>query len=161
MNAPPRVLLIADDDPAICMIVARVATQLGLTPLSVHDGTHAVAEAQAHAGTLAGAVLDGTMPGMSGIDAASAIHQWLPNLPITLMSGSLLPSLLARSAQLPLHAIMPKPFTLAELQSVLAPLAQHNKHRKPLKRELLSSATEYHTVSRGNIDRGQQRTYAE
>jgi CheY-like chemotaxis protein len=121
MTARSR-LLIADDEPAIGTIVARVATQLGLTPLLVSDGAQAIHAAQTSAPELLGAILDVIMPGTTGVEAAEAIHKLLPDLPIIMMSGSLPPHLVSRLTQLPVVAVLQKPFTIAELRAVLSQL---------------------------------------
>ena len=61
---------------------------------------------------------DVTLPGLSGIDLAREVARLRPSLPIVFASGygtklDLAPDLLG-------HAILPKPFDLAQLEGVLA-----------------------------------------
>jgi len=93
---------------------------MGFTPCLAQDGVQALAAAQAYTHELAGALLDVRMPGTNGVDAAEAIHQLLPDLPLILMSGSVPAHLAHRVAQLPLAGFLEKPFTLAELRTLLA-----------------------------------------
>jgi CheY-like chemotaxis protein len=122
MPALPSILLIADDEPVISTLVARVAMQAGFTPLIVHNGADAITAAQTYVGALVGAILDVRMPGLTGVDVAEAIHQPLPALPLVLMTASVPPHLLSRIAQLPLVALLPKPFPLATLRTILTQL---------------------------------------
>jgi two-component system cell cycle sensor histidine kinase/response regulator CckA len=122
MPAAPRHVLIADDERDIATILARILTRLGLIPIVVHTGSNAITTAQAHAHELCLAILDIEMPGTNGIDAAIAISQMVPHLPIVLMSGGIPQNQTARVAQVPLAGVLNKPFSIQEVRTLLARL---------------------------------------
>jgi two-component system OmpR family response regulator len=113
-------LLVADDDVAIGTLIARIVTPMGLTPVLAANGAQAIAIAQHYRLELAAAILDVQMPGTTGIEAAEAIQQLLPNLPIILMSAALPPQ--AQIAHLRLAGTLTKPFAMSTLQTLLRQL---------------------------------------
>lgn len=78
----PR-LLLADDDVALCELLAEYLGEEGFAVTAVHDGNSAVA--QAIAGDWDGIILDVMMPGMNGFDALRSIraHSAVPVLMLT------------------------------------------------------------------------------
>jgi CheY-like chemotaxis protein len=118
-----RVVLVADDEDGILHIVARVVVRLGLEPLLVHDGAAAVEIATTCHHLLACALLDVQMPLMNGVDAAHAIQQAFPGIPLVLMSGAIPQPLVARVTQLRAARFLHKPFTLVELRDTLVSAA--------------------------------------
>src|SRR5215216_4485928 len=68
-----RLVLVADDEPAIQSLVARVMRQLGLVALPVGNGAAAIAAVEAHRDDLACAILDVVMPVVNGVDPAHAM----------------------------------------------------------------------------------------
>src|SRR5215212_5930497 len=101
MPTAPRHVLIADDEQDIATLLARIMVPLGLIPIVVYSGSDAIASARAYAQEICLAILDIQMPGTNGIDAAIAIYQLLPQLPIVLMSGGIPQNLAARIVQIP------------------------------------------------------------
>ena len=67
--AAPRLVLVADDEPAIQLLVTRAIDQLGLVALPVSDGAAAIMAVAARRADLICAVLDITMPLVNGVDA--------------------------------------------------------------------------------------------
>src|SRR5262245_31590166 len=122
MPAAPRHVLIADDERDIASLLARILTPLGLKPIVVHSGNDAISAAQSHAQDLCLAILDIQMPGTNGIDAAIAIYQPIPHLPIVLMSGGIPQNLATRIAQVPLAGTLTKPFTIQQVHILLGQL---------------------------------------
>ncbi len=119
MPAAPRHVLIADDERDITTVLARIITRLGLIPIVVHSGSNAITAAQTHAHELCLAILDIQMPGINGVDAAIAIYQLVPHVPIVLMSGGIPQNLATRIAQIPLAGMLTKPFRIQEVNLLL------------------------------------------
>ncbi len=119
MPAAPRHVLIADDERDITTVLARIITPLGLIPIVVHSGSNAITAAQTHAHELCLAILDIQMPGINGVDAAIAIYQLVPHVPIVLMSGGIPQNLATRIAQIPLAGMLTKPFRIQEVNLLL------------------------------------------
>jgi CheY-like chemotaxis protein len=111
--------LVADDDPAIQALVARVINRLGLVAVLVDDGAAAIAAVEAHRDSLACAILDIVMPIMNGVDAAHAIQATAPGLPLVLMSGAIPEAYQDRISQLRLAGMLAKPFSFATLRDLL------------------------------------------
>jgi two-component system cell cycle sensor histidine kinase/response regulator CckA len=115
-------VLIADDEPMIATIMERIITSMGLAAVKVTDGTQAIETASLRQRHLIGVILDVVMPEANGVEAAEAIRQLFPDVPIVFMSGSIPPELLQRSILIPYVAFLQKPFTLLEAQTLLTPL---------------------------------------
>jgi CheY-like chemotaxis protein len=111
--------LVADDDPAIQALVARVINRLGLVAVFADNGAAAIAAVEAHRDSLACAILDVVMPIMNGVDAAHAIQATAPGLPIVLMSGAIPEAYRESISQLRLAGMLAKPFSFATLRNLL------------------------------------------
>ncbi|SRR6266508_3155999 len=122
MPPAPRTVLVADDDRDIGLLLARIVRPLGLTPIVVVNGLDAITAARHHTDELAAAFLDIQMPGITGIDAAIAIQQLVPHLPIVLMSGGIPAHLASNIAQLSLAGFLQKPFGIDDVRTLLTQL---------------------------------------
>ena len=87
-------VLVAEDDPAVREVIAAALRGQGYQVLVTKDGEEAVARAQQHRGTIDLLLTDMTMPGMSGIEAASRIAEARPGLRVLVVSGYLADSAL-------------------------------------------------------------------
>jgi predicted signal transduction protein with EAL and GGDEF domain/DNA-binding response OmpR family regulator len=73
-RAVPRgIVLVADDDPVMRMLMLEMLSQVGLDGIEAADGAQALALAQAHAPDLV--LLDVDMPNIDGFAACRAIRQ--------------------------------------------------------------------------------------
>ncbi|MBK9073108.1 MAG: response regulator [Myxococcales bacterium] len=111
-------ILIVDDDPMVADVLASMLHELGHRAVVINDGTAAIAYVANAANEFACIIVDLTMPGMSGrqvIDQARALR---PKLPIIVCSGY------DRDHGAPLEAYgyLRKPFRMAQLEAVLAPI---------------------------------------
>jgi len=122
MTALDACALIADDEPMIATIMERIVTSVGLTTISVSDGAQAIQTASLLQGRLICAILDVVMPTTNGVEAAEAIRQMFPEVPIVLMSGSVPVELIERFTQIPHVAFLQKPFTIQEAKALLTPI---------------------------------------
>jgi CheY-like chemotaxis protein len=126
-------VLVADDEATIRAIVSRVLVELGLVPVLVGDGAAAIHAVEAHGDELVCAILDVAMPGGNGIDAAHVIQRLAPDLPITLISGSVPNTAAGKITQLHLAGMLQKPFSLAALRAlVLHAVDERAAYGKPL-----------------------------
>ncbi|HEY0735681.1 MAG TPA: response regulator [Herpetosiphonaceae bacterium] len=116
---PVAVILVAEDDDLIRTLISRLITSLQATPLVVADGAAALTAVQTHGSSLTGAVLDVVMPHRSGIHVAAAIQQQGFTIPIVLMSGAIPAHLAPDLATLRGIILLPKPFDLTELATLL------------------------------------------
>ena len=110
-------ILVVDDEPLLCAVVAACLTSDGHTAVTVATG--AAALAQLESGPFDLVITDKAMPEMNGEQLAQAIHQQSPNIPVILMTG--FGDLMEAGNKIPLHvrAILCKPITLMTLRAVL------------------------------------------
>ncbi len=88
MNAPAGTILVVDDDPGIRAITAELLELSGYHAVSLPDGTSAIAWCQANPRGAALAVVDLSMPGLSGTQTFRLLRALEPQLPVIIASGS-------------------------------------------------------------------------
>lgn len=115
-----RVVLVVDDDETVRMIATGSLRRLGFTVRAFADGHEAEAALMPAPGAVALALIDLSMPGMTGNVLAERLHAVRPDLPIIIMSGDhrQFPDIRTASPQL-LHRLA-KPFSFAELAATVA-----------------------------------------
>jgi PAS domain S-box-containing protein len=116
-------VLVAEDDPVNQAVVRALLERLGYVVTVVGDGEAAVAAVAAQ--PFAIAFLDVSMPLLDGLEAARRIRQLRPTLPVVVVSAYD-----ANDAQIPgvVDAVLTKPISLEELQSVVSRLVGHGQH---------------------------------
>ena len=120
MSEPARKLvLVADDEPAIQTLIERVLIELDLVPVLVGDGAAAIAAVETHHRELVCAILDIGMPGANGVDAAHVIQRIAPHVAIMLMSGAVPANCAGHIARLRLAGMLHKPFLLTTLRELI------------------------------------------
>jgi signal transduction histidine kinase/CheY-like chemotaxis protein len=80
-------VLVADDEPLVRDVARRVLEGMGLTVVLAVDGEEAVTLFKQQRGAIVLALLDLTMPKMSGVEAFEAMRAVAPGLRAVLMSG--------------------------------------------------------------------------
>jgi signal transduction histidine kinase/CheY-like chemotaxis protein len=80
-------VLLADDEPMVREVCGRMIERLGLTVIYATDGREAVDLFEEYGARLALAVLDISMPRLSGWGVLEAIRAKRPELPVILCSG--------------------------------------------------------------------------
>ena len=110
-------ILVVDDEPLVCAVVAACLTSEGHTAVTVATGAAALAQLERDPFDLV--ITDKAMPEMNGEQLAIAIQQQFPNLPVILMTGfgDLTKSTEDRPPQV--RAILYKPITPTSLNAVL------------------------------------------
>ncbi|MFZ5861439.1 MAG: sigma-54-dependent transcriptional regulator [Nitrospirota bacterium] len=78
-------IVVVDDDPQVCALLALMLRRIGHTVLSAADGEEALALIDRHPTALV--VADMSLPGMSGIELFHAVKQRRPGLPFIFISG--------------------------------------------------------------------------
>jgi nitrogen-specific signal transduction histidine kinase/CheY-like chemotaxis protein len=81
------VVLIADDEPLLLDVVAELVRTLGFEVLRAHDGEEALRLFLAHSSRLTLALLDLTMPKVTGSEVLAEIRRTGATLPVILLSG--------------------------------------------------------------------------
>jgi two-component system cell cycle sensor histidine kinase/response regulator CckA len=114
-----RVVLVVDDEEAVCRLTARMLTHAGFHVLEAHSGAEAVALLSTLDGTVQLVLSDVAMPKMSGTELAVFMAGRYPQTPILLMSGQGGPA-----ADYP-GPFLPKPFTADDLLDAVGRLLAH------------------------------------
>jgi two-component system, cell cycle sensor histidine kinase and response regulator CckA len=87
MSPGNATILVVDDEPVVLDTVRDGLSAHGYQVLRAASGDEALQVAQAHQGTIALALVDVIMPGMSGPEVAQRLHASRPELKILFMSG--------------------------------------------------------------------------
>jgi CheY-like chemotaxis protein len=114
--------MIIDDEQSIRSVAARMLTRLGFQVLEAEDGTKAVETLKNLTTPLTAALLDLTMPGLSGEETLRQLRRIDRNLPIILMSGYNEKEVLDRFVGRDLAGFLQKPFKLDDLRDKLREL---------------------------------------
>ncbi|MEO1622836.1 MAG: response regulator [Cyanobacteria bacterium J06632_3] len=120
-----ELILVVDDEPAICKVVRLSLETHGYRVLTAQDGMEAIALLAEHKSDIACILIDMMMPNMGGVKAIPILQRLSPDVPIVTMTGSITPLAKSNMAQLSSHGSLVKPFTtqclLSRLQGVLHP----------------------------------------
>jgi PAS domain S-box-containing protein len=112
-------VLVADDEDLVRGVTCAQLDSLGFQTIEAPNGNEAVARAMENEDKLVLAVLDLTMPGLDGDEAARRILARKPELPIVLASGYSAQDLSQRLRDHPNVVLLPKPFSMAEMQGAV------------------------------------------
>lgn len=80
-------ILVAEDEPPVRTIVARILRRAGYSVLEARDGQQAVETFKEHQHCVALIILDAVMPNMSGGEALTEIRRLSPRIPAVMSSG--------------------------------------------------------------------------
>ena len=110
------IILIADDDAAVLMLVAGIARRLGYDVLMARDGNEALDMSRRYRGRIDLVISDIEMPGRNGVDLAAAVLKERPCIKVLLVSGS-------TELTIPVEfRFLRKPFTIAAMRQAIADL---------------------------------------
>ena len=114
--ASPARILVVDDDPEVRHVTASFLSDFGYSETEAPDGRSALALME-QGQTFDLVVADLAMPGMTGVELATAIRQRFSGLPVLLLTGH------AEAVQIPEDLpVMTKPFASAELAARVSQL---------------------------------------
>jgi len=113
-------VLVADDDPAILRLVTTILEKEGFTVLGARDGKEAYKALQEHSDITA-AVFDVVMPHIPGpeLERYMRTEKRYNNIPVMMMTAEQDPKLSRDSFAAGAVVFLPKPFTTAQLQTML------------------------------------------
>lgn len=117
VSAGERTVLVADDDDDIRMLVSIRLERLGLAVIAAADGERALALAREHAPDLA--ILDVTMPGLTGVEVTRALRadEATASIPVLLLTARVQDVDEAAGLEAGASAYVRKPFEPAELRA--------------------------------------------
>lgn len=120
MQAPPRTVLIVDDDPLVSSGTAALLEDMGHVVIEASSGEQALSVLRSDC-RVDLVITDQAMPGMSGTDLARRMQADFPNLPVVLATGyAELPEADIHGLTLPRLA---KPYRQQALVSLMAMVA--------------------------------------
>ena len=120
---PPAV--VADDDPAMRRVLARLTARAGFAVVEAHDGQAALRAAEtqlADGRPPALLVADVQMPGLAGVALAACAAALVPGMRVLLTSGAPLPADAACALAGVHYTFLPKPFAITAFDAALATL---------------------------------------
>lgn len=113
-------MLVADDDPAILRLVTTILEKEGFTVIGARDGKEAYKALQDHSDITA-AVFDVVMPHIPGPELVRYMRteKRFNKIPVMMMTAEQDPKLSRDSFAAGAVVFLPKPFTTAQLQTML------------------------------------------
>ena len=116
MPSIPKILVVDDESDAVDLVAFNLKNA-GFDVISAADGESAIAKAKSQLPDLV--ILDQNMPGMDGLQTMEQIRALYPNLVVLIASGQ---SDIEEwdCFKRPMVDVIPKPFTLEEIQTRLA-----------------------------------------
>ncbi len=120
MAPSPQRILVADDDPVVRHLVTAVVKKEGYTPVVVNDGREAIRLLQADANFKA-AIFDMMMPHVEGIEIIRHMRteKRLMRIPAMMITSEQDLKLMTNSFEAGATVFLPKPFKIAQLQTML------------------------------------------
>lgn len=120
LDRNPRRILVADDDPAILRLVQTILEKDNYSVVTARDGREAYKILQRDTDFIA-AVLDVVMPQISGPELVRHMktEKRLMRIPVMMMTAEQDPKLSSDSFAAGAVVFLPKPFTTAQLQTML------------------------------------------
>jgi two-component system response regulator HydG len=130
MNSRKPVLLVADDDPRIGQLVARIGTDAGYEIQLCAGGAEALELVGRVAVDLA--IVDLRMPDVSGLDVLRAIRERLASCEVVLMSGYATIDTAVEAVKLGARDYLVKPLDLERLDELLNSVREDHDRRMHL-----------------------------
>ncbi|MGI8494903.1 MAG: response regulator [Pyrinomonadaceae bacterium] len=118
-------VLVADDDPAILRLVKAIVEKEGYVVVAARDGREAY-KLLTSGETFAAAIFDVVMPYIQGTELVKHMQseKRLMKIPVIMMTAEQNPRLSSESFASGAVAFLPKPFTTAQLQTMLRMFVQ-------------------------------------
>ncbi len=123
-GAGTGMVLVVDDEEDVRETLAQLVESLGFEVIEAEDGEHAIERFATHRPRIRVVLMDLTMPRMDGHTAFLELRKLQPDVCVILCSGWAEDELMARFAEAPPAAVLPKPFGRVALRAVLARLGQ-------------------------------------
>ncbi len=115
-----RLILVADDDPAILRLVKAIVEKEGFSAVPARDGKEAYQCLQSDS-KFSAAIFDVVMPYIQGTELVRYMQseKRLMNIPVIMMTGENNPKFSSDSFSAGAVAFLPKPFTTSQLRTML------------------------------------------
>ncbi|NEQ52275.1 MAG: response regulator, partial [Leptolyngbya sp. SIO3F4] len=116
-----EVILVVDDDPAICKVMQLALEAYGYEALVAHDGLGAIAMLAEHRASICCILIDLMMPDMDGKTAIPLLQRLHPQVNIVAMTAEAMTTMPPNTTaiELKLNGTLNKPFTTSDLLTML------------------------------------------
>jgi two-component system, cell cycle sensor histidine kinase and response regulator CckA len=114
-----KTILVVDDEPEIRKLVGAMLGQLGHQVMTADSGEHALTVYKHHKAPIDLLITDVVAPGMSGPMLADKLTAMQPGLKVLFISGYDNTHVVQAYVVEKGHALLPKPFSVAELSEKL------------------------------------------
>ena len=125
MSEDKKTILVVDDEPEIRKLVAAMMVQAGYQVITADSGEHALTLYKNLKGPLEMLITDVVAPGMSGPMVADKLTALQPDLKVLYISGYDNTHVVQKYVVEKGHALLAKPFSVAELQNKVNELLGH------------------------------------
>jgi CheY-like chemotaxis protein len=112
-------ILVVDDEPGVRNLARLILEKSGFTVIVAGDGGEAVEVFNRHADSIAAAIIDLTMPVMSGDETIAKLRRVRPDVPMVLSSGYGEQEMASRFAGRGVAGFLKKPYEPSELLAIL------------------------------------------
>ena len=112
-------IMLVDDEEVITELATLMLENQGFTVDVFNDGSSAIEGAKENPRNYNLALLDYTMPGMTGIELATELETLIPGLPVVIATGKLDKSALDQSNSKNIEEIIQKPYSSIELLAAI------------------------------------------
>jgi CheY-like chemotaxis protein len=123
-----KTVLVVDDEPEIRKLVGAMVAQFGYSVLTADSGGHALTIYNNHKAPIELLITDVVAPGMSGPMLADKLSLIQPDLKVLYISGYDNTHVVQKYVVEKGHMLLPKPFTMEELQAKVKELLQPAVH---------------------------------
>lgn len=117
-----QTVLVVDDEADMRQTIVDVLNSLGYSTLYATNGRQALEAFSGHDGPIDAVIMDMVMPEMGGFAAARAIREVKESIPIIFISGYDKKDELASGREMPVSAVLKKPFSVEQLSQLLTRL---------------------------------------
>jgi CheY-like chemotaxis protein len=112
--------MIVDDEPQLVELAEEVVARLGYEPVGFVSSTAALQAFLAGPHRFDAVLTDEMMPDLAGTELAREIRAQRPSIPILLMSGRAIPSVVDRATEVGVDEVLRKPLHRREIAESLA-----------------------------------------
>ena len=112
-------ILVIDDEPALGALLNRLLTRLGYHPFVVTDPRRALEVLHEAPERFSLVITDLNMPGMTGVELASAIIELRPSLPVILATGYRAGYTPEQMKAMGVFSVLEKPYTGAQIGEIV------------------------------------------
>ena len=108
-------VLIVDDEESVCLIAEEILRKTGYRTLQARNGVEAIDTFQTYADDISVAILDLTMPDMTGLEVYERFRSIRPDIPVIIASGYHKGAVISEFVGKPYLDFVHKPFAPHEL----------------------------------------------